>query len=269
MFRRFTWGLLLLMPFSQLLAQSCTTPATSNSKVEAIGNPTNAFWAQQLRFPRVRAARAALAPKLTKLLVAKDIDPERLEVFIRLIKTKGGVEIWGRNAGQGPFRLVKNYPLAATSGDLGPKRQAGDNQVPEGFYEIDRFNPKSNYHLSLGLNYPNEYDRSLGDPSPGGDIFIHGSNVTIGCMPITDAGIEEVYLLAVQARAAGQAVIPVHIFPFPLVETEFAQHEDSPSLEFWRTLVNGYAYFEKNRQLAPAAQVAGSGSAAGALAAPR
>ena len=90
----------------------------------------------------------------------------------------------------------------------------------------------------------------------------------MGCLPITDAGIEEVYLLAVAARAAGQAMIPVHIFPFPLVEEELAQHQDSPSLEFWRALVDGYAYFEKNRQLATVTQVAGSGSAA-AVAAPR
>jgi len=260
MFRPYSWTILALLPLTQVLAQSCTAQATGPLKVETIGNPQNPFWAQQLQFPRVRDARAALAPKMTKLLADKSIDPQRLELFIRLIKTKKNVELWGRNAGEGEFQLIKSYRLAATSGSLGPKRQAGDGQVPEGFYEIDRFNPKSNYHLSLGLNYPNEYDRSLGDPSPGGDIFIHGSNVTVGCMPITDAGIEEVYLLAVQARAAGQAVIPVHIFPFPLVEEEFAQYENDPSLEFWRTLVDGYSYFEKNHQLPPVAQVASGGN---------
>ena len=74
--------------------------------------------------------------------------------------------MWARNRDGGPFELLKKYPLAATSGSLGPKRAAGDYQVPEGFYEIDRFNPKSWFHLSLGLNYPNAADRALGEPRP-------------------------------------------------------------------------------------------------------
>ena len=76
------------------------------------------------------------------------------------------------------------YPLAATSGQLGPKRHTGDCQVPEGFYEIYRFNPQSNFHLSLGLNYPNTADRALGEPAPGSDIFIHGGAVTMGYLPV-------------------------------------------------------------------------------------
>ncbi|MFC7667854.1 murein L,D-transpeptidase family protein [Hymenobacter humi] len=106
--------------------------------------------------------------------------------------------------------------------------------MPEGFYQIDRFNPKSEYHLSLGLNYPNAADLALGEPDPGGDIFIHGGEVTIGCLPITDIGIEEVYLIAVAARAAGQTLIPVHIFPFPLTESELARRTASPNYAFWR-----------------------------------
>ena len=52
-----------------------------------------------------------------------------------------------------------SYPICAGSGDLGPKRERGDGQVPEGLYEIDRFNPTSRYHLSLRVNYPNLSDR--------------------------------------------------------------------------------------------------------------
>jgi murein L,D-transpeptidase YafK len=169
-------------------------------------------------------------------------------VFFRLLKTSRTLEVWARNQGEAAFRPLPGYPLAATLGTLGPKRYAGDEQVPEGFYFINRFNPLSAFHLSLGLDYPTAADiLATGLADPGGDIFIHGSNVTVGCLPLTDAGIEEVYLLAVSARAAGQTSIAVHIFPFPLTESELIRRTDSPHAAFWRALVPGYAYFEQHR----------------------
>ena len=244
MLRRLSCFLLAALPVSSLLAQSCA-PA-----------PAASFWEQQRRFPRVRAAQAGTGPAVANRLRTHSLDPQRLEIFLRLIKTNRELEVWARNQGGGPFELLHAYPLAATSGTLGPKRQAGDYQVPEGFYEIDRFNPNSNYHLSLGLNYPNAADRALGAPHPGGDIFIHGGAASVGCLPITDAGIEEVYLLAVAARAAGQAIIPVHIFPFPLTAAELARHAGSPHQTFWRELVPGYAYFEQHHDAAGSALLA-------------
>src|SRR5690606_11025729 len=98
------------------------------------------------------------------------------------------------------FTLVKTYPVCSSSGLPGPKRKKGDRQTPEGFYHIDRFNPQSAFHLSLGINYPNSSDKILGHSDPGGDIFIHGSCVTIGCVPLTDDLIKEVYVLAVEAK---------------------------------------------------------------------
>ncbi|MBO2011475.1 murein L,D-transpeptidase family protein [Hymenobacter negativus] len=240
MLRRLSCCVLFLLPVCQLLAQSCTTPKDSSQA---------AFWQQQRQFPRVRAAEANTGPVVANRLHTKVLDPNRLEIFIRMIKTSAEVEVWARNQNGGPFELLHSYPLSAKSGSLGPKRRAGDYQVPEGFYEIDRFNPNSNFHLSLGLNYPNTADRALGEPDPGGDIFIHGGAASIGCLPITDAGIEEVYLLAVMARAAGQTVIPVHIFPFPLTEPELAKHLNSPHQAFWRGLMPGYAYFEKQHEV--------------------
>lgn len=213
------------------------------------------FWARQLVFPRVRTAYAHCWPTLAARLQAQHLDSARLEVFFRLIKTSRTLEVWARNRGDAAFRQLGGYPLAATSGTLGPKRRAGDGQVPEGFYTIDRFQPQSAFHLSLGLDYPTADDvlaTGLGDP--GGDIFLHGSNVTVGCLPLTDAGIDEVYLLAVAARAAGQASLAVHIFPFPLVESELRQRAGSVHAAFWRGLMPGYAYFEAHRTLAAEAR---------------
>jgi murein L,D-transpeptidase YafK len=233
---RFLSLLTLLFLVRPAAAQVSTSPVTPD------------FWQQQLAYVRVRAAHARCWPVLVARLRAQGLDPARLEVFFRLLKTSRTLEVWARNQGDAAFRPLPGYPLAATSGTLGPKRYVGDGQVPEGFYHLDRFNPASAYHLSLGLDYPNPADiLATGFADPGGDIFIHGSNVTIGCLPLTDAGIEEVYLLAVAARAAGQASIAVHIFPFPLTQEELARRADSPHAAFWRELTPGYAYFEQHR----------------------
>src|SRR6185295_14539267 len=98
---------------------------------------------------------------------------------------------------------------------------------------VTRFNPLSLFHLSLGLDYPNVADRAAGQPggSLGGDIFIHGGCASVGCIPLGDQAIEEVYVAALDARARGQQSIPVHIFPRRLDVTglEALQHL-SPTL---------------------------------------
>ena len=177
------------------------------------------------------------------------------EIFLRWFKREAVLELWARNPGR-RFRLIASYPILASSGDPGPKRREGDRQVPEGFYEIDRFNPQSMYHLSLGLNYPNAADLVLSDrEQPGSDIFIHGSNVSIGCAPIGDDAIEEVYLAAFDAHKYGQARIEVHIFPGRMSGPEweqFAADEIARRPEvaaFWAQLQPGFDYFEHHRTL--------------------
>jgi murein L,D-transpeptidase YafK len=149
---------------------------------------------------------------------------------------------------------VHTYPICETSGVLGPKRKFGDVQVQEGFYELDWFNPQSNFFLSLHISYPNGADRILGSSAnPGGDIFRHGNCVTIGCIPITDDGIKEVYWLAVLVHAAGQRHLPIEIFPARLTADGFktlAQSYASQSelLTFWSNLREGYDLFEKDHR---------------------
>ncbi|SHK59299.1 L,D-transpeptidase family protein [Hymenobacter psychrotolerans] len=217
--------------------------------------PDPAFRQQQQRFPRVRAAYGLHQSSLHTLLRRNGIRPERLELFVRAFKLGRRVEVWGREQENGQFVLLRTYRLAGTSGTLGPKRRSGDGQVPEGFYSINRFNPDSEYHLSLGLDYPTAADLQHTAPNPGGDIFIHGSNVTIGCLPITDACIRELYVLAVEARAAGQASIPMHIFPFELTAENLARRVGSPHATFWQSLVAGYQHFEDTHQLPVARKV--------------
>jgi murein L,D-transpeptidase YafK len=213
------------------------------------------FKTNQLKQSRVIAAYKEKGQIILSILKTKKISLDSLEIFIRVLKEDEILEVWGKNKEHSRYKLLATYNFSANSGRLGPKRQEGDYQIPEGFYYIDRFNPYSAFYLSLGINYPNQSDRILGvKNSLGGDIFLHGSEVTIGCVPITDDKIMELYLFAVEAKDNGQAKIPVHIFPTYLDKSglteiqEFYDNDDS-LIEFWKNLQEGYLYFEENRIL--------------------
>ena len=151
---------------------------------------------------------------LQKQFSAKGLSWPAKYLYIRSFKYDGELEVWVRNSRKEAFKLFKTYKVCALAGTLGPKRMQGDYQVPEGFYYINEFNPNSSYYLSLGLNYPNPSDKILSDSlNPGGDIYIHGSCVTVGCIPVTDKQIDELYILAAYAKNNGQDYIPVHIYP--------------------------------------------------------
>ena len=164
-------------------------------------------------------------------------------------------EVWGLDPSSGRYVLVQNHPVCAVSGHLGPKTRRGDGQVPEGFYSIDLFNPWSRFHLSMRVNYPNASDRARGrfDDRLGGDIYVHGGCATVGCVPVTDDVIEQLYVMAMDARSAGQAGIPIHIFPVRM-ESEamrplFEEAGGDWSLwRFWLGLKAGYDDFETNRR---------------------
>ncbi|MBC8084261.1 MAG: hypothetical protein H7Z21_13735 [Hymenobacter sp.] len=237
---------LLALLATALLLTLC---ARSASPLTQATDPNPTFRAQQRRYPRVRAAYATYQDVLHALLRRHGIPAGRLELYLRAFKVGRRLEAWGREQGTGEFVLLRTYRLAGTSGTLGPKRRAHDGQVPEGFYLVNRFNPASDYHLSLGLDYPNAADLRHAAPDPGSDIFIHGSNVTVGCLPITDAGIRELYVLATEARAAGQTDIAVHIFPFEMSAANLARRAASPHIGFWQSLAAGYQYFEDKHQL--------------------
>jgi murein L,D-transpeptidase YafK len=177
-------------------------------------------------------------------------------VYIRSFKYDSQLEVWVKNDRKDPYKLFKTYKVCALAGTLGPKRMEGDYQVPEGFYHINEFNPKSNYHLSLGLNYPNVSDRILGDISrPGGDIYIHGSCVTVGCIPLTDPMIEELYTVTAHAKNQGQDFIPVHVFPIRFNVKRSIDYlakltkDDEQLKDFSSHLEDAFNYFEKNKQV--------------------
>lgn len=219
------------------------------------------FQADQRKHPRVRRAFEKKEAALKAHFSSKGLafPPKRL--FVRIFKDEKRVELWVKDRAEG-WSLAKAYPFCYASGRLGPKRRQGDLQVPEGFYHIDRFNPWSSYHLSLGIDYPNRADRILGERrNLGGDIFIHGDCVSIGCVAITDDLIREVYVLAVLARGSGQRQIPVHIFPTEMNDEGMRRLEragDAKTRKFWRNLREGWRWFEEKRSL-PRVRVARDG----------
>ena len=218
------------------------------------------FFQVQLGYPRVREAYDQKKEVLEGYFRAAGLEYPSLNIFLRVLKVERRVQVWATSKAGSKFVPMVAYDICSLSGWPGPKRKQGDLQVPEGYYRIDRFNPFSRFHLSLGIDYPNRSDRILGDPRrPGGDIFIHGNCVTIGCVPITDDKIKELYLLAVLARSAGQKSIPVQIFPWALDNDDFEEMakrlDAGPELvDFWKNLKEG-ADFQRKRGRLPVVTV--------------
>lgn len=212
------------------------------------------FKEEQQKAPRVKAAYTEKWQSLQNELWKKGFDGSRIELLIRAFKHEKIVEVWIKSPTTKLFSLFKTYNICYYSGDLGPKRKQGDGQVPEGFYTIAVFNPYSSYHLSLGVSYPNASDKIIGKGNLGGDIMIHGNCVSIGCIPITDYYIKELYVLAVEARNGGQTTLPVQIFPAKMDDAGMnylntTYSNNSTMLAFWKNLKEGYDYFDKNKKL--------------------
>src|SRR5215831_19462708 len=158
------------------------------------------FQRQQVAYPRVRAAFAAHEGALRAQFENTGATWPPRDLVFRVFKSNAVLETWARARSADTLVRVRSDHICSGSGWLGPKRHEGDGQVPEGFYEVAGFNPTSQYHLALRVSYPNASDRILGQAPLGGDVMIHGDCVTIGCIPMTDPVIEQIYAAAVAAR---------------------------------------------------------------------
>lgn len=211
------------------------------------------FKEKQLQFPRVKEAFDEKEKTIKQYFSKANLPYQGFSLFIRAFKKERIVEAWVKTSGD-KFDLLVTFPFCETSGGLGPKRKEGDLQIPEGIYTLNHFNPQSNFHLSLGVSYPNASDKILSDKKqPGGAIYIHGNCVTIGCIPITDDKIKELYVLAVEARNNGQQNIPIHIYPSRLDNKGLASlttdYAGSPHLNFWQNLKPIFDDFENTKKL--------------------
>jgi murein L,D-transpeptidase YafK len=209
------------------------------------------FKAAQVKSARVKAAYNKKWAELQELLRSKQLDVKGFELYLRVFKQEDKLEVWAKDKGHSAYQLLKTFAVCAKSGDPGPKRKEGDGQVPEGFYTISAFNPYSSYHLSLKVSYPNKSDLLKATGRPGGDIMIHGNCVTIGCIPIQNEPIEELFVLCVEAKNRG-LTIPVDIYPYKFgggLTSVMSKDRDEETLLLWESMKKAHTYFELNHIL--------------------
>ncbi len=213
---------------------------------------TPLFKTNQLKNSRVKDAYDTKWEDLKADLKKHTINPEDFDIYLRAFKQEKELQVWMKNKDDAKYQLFKTYEICSSSGTLGPKRKEGDGQVPEGFYKIDLFNPKSDYYLSMRINYPNASDIILKEGSnAGGAIMLHGNCVTIGCIPITDDKIKELYILCLEAKSRDKPVY-IDIFPLKFTTANMKYLEENypkSKIEFWNNLRHGYNYFEDHHKL--------------------
>ena len=155
------------------------------------------------------------------------IDSTDFEMAILAFKKEQILEVVVRKNKTENWKLLKMYPFTAFSGKIGPKLKNGDKQIPEGIYQMEYLNPNSKYHLSIKVSYPNAFDKEKakqdGRTDLGGDIMIHGKNVTIGCIPVGDKNIEEIFILATKTKNKH--------FPIIIAPHDFRTNKTFPKIE--------------------------------------
>lgn len=210
MFSRYL--LLLFLPVF-LYVQGCdVSKMTSSNQVTTSSTAHNVDVANTLN-----RLDQKIGADLRAILTQKGLSFPLEEITLIGLKEEQQLELWGRNSTESEWILVKSYPFTANSGGIGPKLIEGDRQIPEGIYSVPLLNPNSNYHLSIKINYPNAFDRAqaarVGRTNLGGNIFIHGDEKTIGCIPVGDAMIEEIFhLVGMTGEANTQVIIAPYDF---------------------------------------------------------
>lgn len=191
-------------------------------------------------------AERPLPPRIVQTMKAKGMR-KNAPIMMRIFKEEGVLEVW-KQTQSGRYDLVTSYDICKWSGKLGPKYTEGDRQAPEGFYAVApaQMNPRSSYHLSFNIGFPNTYDRVNG--RTGSHLMVHGACSSAGCYSITDEQVEEVYAFARDAFRGGQTAFQLQAFPFRMTPENMARYRNDPNFAFWKMLKEGYDHFEITRR---------------------
>lgn len=196
--------------------------------------PTKLNWDQAID-KAIKRYGLRVEPQLKNYFSKAAVSYPPREVALLAFKSERKIELWARDSSQ-KWRHIHNYPLTGFSGRLGPKLKVNDKQIPEGIYKLVNFNPFSSMHLSMMLNYPNNFDKQKGyqdgRSNLGNNIFIHGKNLSVGCLAVGDLAIDQLFILA---RRVGLSHIQVIIAPNDLrlqkpATSTFAQPRWLPEL---------------------------------------
>jgi murein L,D-transpeptidase YafK len=211
------------------------------------------FREKQMVYARVREAYADKEKTVIKNLADHLISRDSLRIYMRAFKTEKKIELWAKNTSDSIFALIREFPICDISGEIGPKRQYHDLQVPEGFYHISDLNPYSKYYLSMQFNYPNASDSIRGVRGRLGNyIFIHGECISSGCIAITNDKIKELFVYCIEAYNSGQEEIGLTIFPVRLNDNIYSHlasgyKKDKDITSLWADLKKGYDLFERSK----------------------
>ncbi len=164
-------------------------------------------------------------------------------VLVRIFKEEAELEVWRETKG-GKYALLETYEICKWSGELGPKFKEGDRQAPEGYYTIRpaQMNPNSSYHLAFNLGFPNKFDQAHG--RTGSHLMVHGACSSRGCYAMEDDQIQDIYAMGRDAFLGGQRSFEVHAYPFRMTARNLVAHYDSPHIDFWHMLKEGYDQFD-------------------------
>ncbi len=195
---------------------------------------------------RTREIELRVRPRLARGLARLDL---RLgaPLYIRVLKEPGEAEVWARRQ-DGAYVRFQTYRLCGAEQTLGPRRRPGDQQAPEGFYLLTpgRMEPGARAHLALELNYPNSLDVARGWSGARAG-FAGRCSPTYG-LGLTDPAVEEIWALSAAAFRAGQAAIPVHVFPFALSARALRRPAQRDLARFWAELEPAWRLFEAERK---------------------
>ena len=171
---------------------------------------------------------AAAQARLATYLAAAGVPWPPNGATLVALKDARRLELYARGD-DGASRFVRAWDILAASGGPGPKLREGDRQVPEGIYAVRGLNPNSAYHVSLRLDYPNVEDRAQaerdGRSDLGGDIMIHGREVSVGCLAMGDQAAEELFLLAARCGPTNLRVL--------IAPTDLRQHPPPATDQAW------------------------------------
>jgi len=167
-------------------------------------------------------------------------------ILVRIYKSENKLEVWKAKP-NGRYAFLTDYEICKWSGKLGPKFKEGDRQAPEGFYMIQpaQMNPRSQYHLSFNMGFPNQFDRAHG--RTGTHLMVHGACSSAGCYSMTDEYVEQIYGLARESFKGGQKAFQIQAYPFKMTPENLADHVNSPHFNFWKLLKEGSDHFEVTR----------------------
>ncbi len=162
----------------------------------AMAPPPN--WHEALEHALIKYA-IPTEPELKSFFKKAHLTYPPQHIALLAFKRERKIELWAKQ-NETIWHYIHTYPLTAISGKLGPKLKEYDKQIPEGIYKLTTFNPFSSMHLSMMINYPNEFDKLHahydGRKNLGNNIFLHGKALSVGCLAIGDHAIDQLFLLA-------------------------------------------------------------------------